>query len=167
MKIMTRKSFILQLESLCQKTKTLEAPFWGTPSFSSTLMRNPLTFKAVAGSALPMFSYAKIYLLPNPKMLVFEVPQAITCLTFLIPMSRVMLGLRVLGVKGLVWLWQMRNPINEVLNSIQDIISTELKRTNTPTRCTTEFKLWEEPPLNNSLLQTDGFARWVYPPSHD
>lgn len=100
-----------------------------------------------------MFSYAKIYLLPNTKMLVFEVPQAITSLTFLIPMSRVMLGLHILGVKGLVWLWQMRNPINEVLNSIQDIISTELKRTNTPTCCATESKLWEEPPLNNSLLQ--------------
>lgn len=92
-------------------------------------------------------------------MLVFEVPQAITSLTFLIPMSRVMLGLCILGVKGLVWLGQVRNPINEVLNSIQDIISTELKRTNTPTCCTTESKLWEEPSLNNSLLQTDGIAR--------
>lgn len=80
-------------------------------------------------------------------------------LTFLIPMSRVMLGLCILRVKGLVWLWQMRNPIDEVLDSIQDIISTELKRTNTPTCCTTESKLWEEPPLNNSILQTDGFAR--------
>lgn len=160
MKTLTRKSFILQLEALCLKRTNLGGPSWGTSSFFfSSLMRNPLTFETEPGCALPMFSYVKIYLLPNTKMLVFEVPQAITSLTFLIPMSRVVLGLRVLGVKGLVWLWQMRNPINEVLNSIQDIISTELKRTNTPTCCTTESKLWEEPPLNNSLLLTDGFAR--------
>ncbi|KAK4814133.1 hypothetical protein QYF61_009052 [Mycteria americana] len=69
-----------------------------------------------------------------------------------------MLGLRVLGVKGLVWLWQMRNPINEVLDSIQDIVSTQLKRTNTPPCCTTEIKPWKEPPLNNSFLQGAGFA---------
>jgi len=70
-----------------------------------------------------------------------------------------MLGLRVLGVKGLVWLWQMRNPIDEVLDSIQDIVSTQLKRANTATCCTTETKPWKEPPLNNSLLQGAGFAR--------
>lgn len=74
-------------------------------------------------------------------------------------MSRVMLGLRVLGVKGLVWLWQMRNPIDEVLNSIQDIVSAQLKRTNTPKCCTTETTLGKEPPLNNLFLQGAGFAR--------
>lgn len=42
-------------------------------------MRNPLTFETTAGCALPMMIfYAKIYLLPNTKMLAFEVPQAIT-----------------------------------------------------------------------------------------
>ena len=103
---------------------------------------------------------------PKQRQLVFEVASPIACLTFLIPMSRVMLGLRVLGVKGLVWLWQMRNPIDEVLDSIQDIVSTQLKRTNAPTCCTTETKLWKEPPLNNSFLQ--GFARYVCPHnSHD
>lgn len=78
-------------------------------------------------------------------------------------MPRVMLGLRVLGVKGLVWLRQMRNSIDEVLDSIQDVVSTQLKRTNTATCCTTETKLWKEPPLNNSFLQGAGFARYVCP----
>lgn len=71
-------------------------------------------------------------LFPAQGQSVSEAPQPIICLTFLIPVPRVMLGLRVLGVKGLVWLRQMRNPIDEVLDSIQDIIGTQLQRTHTP-----------------------------------
>lgn len=94
-----------------------------------------------------------MHLLPNTKRAGIRVPQLITCLTFLIPMSRAVLGLRVLWLKGLVWLGQKRNPIDEVINSIQDIISTQLKRTSTPTCCTTKNK---EKPLNNSFLDLHG-----------
>lgn len=127
--------------------------------FPSSQIGNLLTFETAPVCALPtmLFSYAKMHLLPKRKTA--GASSATACLTFLIPMPRVMLGLRVLGVKSLVWLRQMRNPIDEVLNSIQDIISAELKRRSTPTCCTTQTELWKEPPLNNSFLQGAGFAR--------
>lgn len=157
MLLVTRNSSILQLEwHHCAKGKTnLVGPSWETPSFEKSVNLWNCTSLFFAYNVIFLQCDATSSQYKESWCLKFHDPS----LTFLIPMSRVMLGLRVLGVKGLVWLWQMRNPIDEVLNSIQDIVSAQLKRTNTPKCCTTETTLGKEPPLNNLFLQGAGFAR--------
>lgn len=160
MLVVTRKRPVLELKwHHCVQEKNLEGQAWETPrGFPPPKLGIHWSLKQDQ-FLLCLWCYFLMpwcIIFPTQMELVFRVPQPITCLTFLIPVPRVMLGLRVLGMKGLVWLRQKRNPINEVINAIQDIVSTQLKRTSRATCCTMETKPQKETPLNHSFLDFQG-----------